>query len=72
MSSRVLMLASVLLFFNGCDYSQKKPQTRSGPHGERLELRALPGTPAATGAASFRVSRNGLPGHSELMIEEIP
>jgi hypothetical protein len=27
MSSRVLILASVLLFVNGCDYSQKQPET---------------------------------------------
>ena len=27
MPSRVLILAAVLLFVNGCDYSQKKPET---------------------------------------------
>jgi hypothetical protein len=30
MTSRALILASVLLFVNGCDYSQKKPQVEPG------------------------------------------
>jgi hypothetical protein len=30
MSSRALILASLLLFVNGCDYSQKKPQVVPG------------------------------------------
>ena len=30
MTSRLLMLATVLLFVNGCDYSQKKPRTAPG------------------------------------------
>jgi hypothetical protein len=30
MPSRTLILASVLLFVNGCDYSQKKPETAFG------------------------------------------
>ena len=33
MSSRALILASVLLFVNGCDYSQKKPQVSLEPLG---------------------------------------
>jgi hypothetical protein len=27
MSSRALMLATLILFVNGCDYAQKKPET---------------------------------------------
>jgi hypothetical protein len=31
MTSRALILATVLLFVNGCDYSQKKPETGAAP-----------------------------------------
>jgi hypothetical protein len=37
MSSRPLILASVLLFVNGCDYSQKKPQVVFGALGAATE-----------------------------------
>ena len=37
MSSRALILASVLLFVNGCDYSQKKPQVSLEPLGTAVE-----------------------------------
>jgi hypothetical protein len=40
MTSRALILASVLLFVNGCDYSQKKPQVDPGAIAGTAERRA--------------------------------
>jgi hypothetical protein len=54
MTSRALMLASVLLFVNGCDYSQKKPQTRFGSHDPHVESPV-----SATLAAGALVVRAG-------------
>ncbi len=50
MTSRALMLASVLLFVNGCDYSQKKPQTRFGSNDPHVESRGAVPTTLAAGA----------------------
>jgi hypothetical protein len=44
MTSRALILASVLLFVNGCDYSQKKPQVELGAIGTAAEV-AVGGPP---------------------------
>ena len=49
MSSRALILASVLLFVNGCDYSQKKPQVSLEPVGTAAQrVGVLAGAPFET------------------------
>lgn len=54
MISRALIVASVLLFVNGCDFSQKKPETALDAVGAALQFLLDAGRPADALRAPLR------------------